>query len=161
MGPAVTLDKSTANSSNVLSVPRLKDDGSNWVDYEAKARTALGLKGLIRNIQGTAWTLIPFALEAGILFQNPELPLPMMKLRQRKRKLMILSRRNTSPDTSFNPPSLPKSQLSFSPKLPSRCGRQSKPTQPTRVKCTWSKPDADSTNCIAKRTLTFGHTSMA
>jgi hypothetical protein len=41
MGPTMTFDMSSTGSSNVLSVPRLKDDGSNWVDYDAKAKMAL------------------------------------------------------------------------------------------------------------------------
>jgi hypothetical protein len=71
MGLAVTFDMSSANSSNVLSVSRLKDDGSNWVDYKAKAKMALGLKGLLWHIEGTAVAPVPSALEAGAVVLRP------------------------------------------------------------------------------------------
>jgi hypothetical protein len=41
-------------SSNTYTLPRLRDDGSNWVDYETKARMAMGAKGLIRHVDDTA-----------------------------------------------------------------------------------------------------------
>lgn len=36
------------STGTTLTIPKLADDGSNWVDFEAKARNALGSKGLIR-----------------------------------------------------------------------------------------------------------------
>jgi hypothetical protein len=87
MGPAVTFDMSSANSSNMLSVSRLKDDGSNWVDYEAKAKTALGSKGLLRHVEGTAVAPVPFALEAGALVSRPGVLATEDEIEARKKKI--------------------------------------------------------------------------
>jgi hypothetical protein len=48
-------------TSQTLLILTLLDDGSNWVDYDIKACTAMGSKGLIRHIQGTVRKPIPFA----------------------------------------------------------------------------------------------------
>jgi hypothetical protein len=47
-------------------VPRLRDDGSNWVDYEHKARTAMGAKGLLRHVDGTTRKPIPYVTVGGL-----------------------------------------------------------------------------------------------
>src|ERR1700731_3186691 len=53
-------DMPTPNSSNsAIAVPRLHDDGANWPDYQSKARTAMGARGLIRHVDGTARKPVP------------------------------------------------------------------------------------------------------
>jgi hypothetical protein len=53
MGPEPTSDISLpANHTN--SIPKLKDDASNWVDYKSKALIAMGLRGLMGHIEGQA-----------------------------------------------------------------------------------------------------------
>jgi hypothetical protein len=43
---------STSQSSSVI--PKLHNDRSNWVDYEPRAKNALGTKGLMKHAEGCA-----------------------------------------------------------------------------------------------------------
>jgi len=61
-------------TSQTLSIPKLSDDGSNWVDYKTKARTAMGSKGLIRHIDGTSRKPTPFAELNNILMFDATTP---------------------------------------------------------------------------------------
>src|SRR5262245_23460502 len=74
MSPAVTFEMSNTASSNLLNVPRLRDDGSNWVDYEDRVMNALGSKGLVKYIQGTAAALSPYPIESGVPVIKPGVP---------------------------------------------------------------------------------------
>ena len=58
MGPGPDLDPIGKQS---LSVPKLKDDGSNWADYEPKMKIALRAKALIRHADGLARAPKPYA----------------------------------------------------------------------------------------------------
>ena len=60
--------------SQTLSIPKLLDDGSNWVDYEIKARTAMGSKGLIRHVEGKARKPTPYAEVNGKLMVDATTP---------------------------------------------------------------------------------------
>lgn len=51
MSPEAMSDVSISTSTTI-SIPKLADDGSNWIDYESKARNAMGSKGLIRYLDG-------------------------------------------------------------------------------------------------------------
>ena len=58
---------STNNSNTTtLAVPKLRNDGSNWADYEPCIQRALGSKGLWRHVEGTAIAPKPYALVAGV-----------------------------------------------------------------------------------------------
>jgi hypothetical protein len=48
-----------SNSQN-LAIPKLRDDGSNWADYEPRAKKAMGAKGVCRLVEGTALMPKPF-----------------------------------------------------------------------------------------------------
>jgi len=50
--------------TNSLSIPKLLDDGSNWVEYRIKAETAMGAQSLELHIDGTARKLTPYAVDA-------------------------------------------------------------------------------------------------
>ena len=52
--------------TTTLAVPKLRDDGSNWADYEPRIQRALGSKGLWRHVEGTAIAPKPYALVAGV-----------------------------------------------------------------------------------------------
>ena len=54
------------SDSTALSVPKLRDDGSNWSDYEPRIERALGSKGLWRHVLGTAIAPKPYALLEGV-----------------------------------------------------------------------------------------------
>jgi len=56
---------SSTNDASV-SVPRLRDDGSNWSDYEPRIRRALGSKGLWEHVGGTALVPQRYAIVANI-----------------------------------------------------------------------------------------------
>ena len=61
-------------TSQTLSIPKLSDDGSNWVDYDTKATTAMGSKGLIRHIEGRARKPTPFAVENDVIMFDKNTP---------------------------------------------------------------------------------------
>jgi hypothetical protein len=72
MSPAyITYDMTSQSTGNVISVPKLRDNGSNWVDYEAKVRSALGAKGALRHVEGTVIEPIPYVIEDGVYVVEP------------------------------------------------------------------------------------------
>ena len=69
MGPEETMSTITMNSSSEstsLAVPKLRDNRSNWADYEPRLRKAMGSKGLWRHVEGTAVAPKPYILANGI-----------------------------------------------------------------------------------------------
>src|ERR1700722_2412424 len=60
----------SSNTSQLLSIPKLRDDGSNWADYEPKTRTAMGSRGLIRHVDGTSVAPIPYTVTSGKYMVN-------------------------------------------------------------------------------------------
>src|SRR6202041_1919530 len=52
---------SNSDSTN-LTVPKLRDDGSNWSDYEPRIQKAMGSKGLWRHVEGKAVVPKPYML---------------------------------------------------------------------------------------------------
>jgi len=69
MGPAELMNNLSLNSnsdSTTLSVPKLRDDGSNWSDYQPRIERAMGSKGLWRHILGTAIAPNPYMLLNGV-----------------------------------------------------------------------------------------------
>ena len=67
MGPTDNLTLGSNSDSTSLSVPKLRDDGSNWADCEPRLERALGMKGLWRHVVGTAIAPKPYAVVAGVL----------------------------------------------------------------------------------------------
>ena len=69
MGPVESATASLTLGSNsdatTLSIPKLRDDGSNWSDYLPRVERALGSKGLWRHVAGTAIAPKPYALVNG------------------------------------------------------------------------------------------------
>ena len=56
---------SSSDSTN-LQVPKLRDDGSNWSDYEPRIRKAMGSKGLWRHVEGTDTVPVPYPVTDGV-----------------------------------------------------------------------------------------------
>ena len=56
------LSITSSSDSTTLSVPKLRDDGSNWMDYEPRIRRAMGSKGLWMHIEGIAIAPKPYAI---------------------------------------------------------------------------------------------------
>src|SRR5271170_7400728 len=52
--------------STSLAVPKLRDDGSNWADYEPRLRKAMGSRGLWRHVEGVAVAPKPYIVADGI-----------------------------------------------------------------------------------------------
>ena len=71
MGPGDTISNVSINSSSdstILQVPKLRDDESNWSDYQLRIQRAMGSKGLWRHVEGTAVAPKPYAVINGQLF---------------------------------------------------------------------------------------------
>ena len=45
---------SNSNSQN-LTIPKLRDDGSNWADYDPWVMIAMKAKGIWKHVQGAAY----------------------------------------------------------------------------------------------------------
>jgi len=60
------LSLNSSSDSTSLSVPKLRDDRSNWSDYQPRIKRAMGSKGLWRHILGTAIALRPYMLLNGV-----------------------------------------------------------------------------------------------
>ena len=54
------------NNSTTLAVPKLRDDGSNWADYEPRMRKAMGSRGLWRHVEGVATVPKPYVVADGV-----------------------------------------------------------------------------------------------
>jgi len=46
---------SLKSNDTSLAVPKLRDDGSNWADYEPRVHKAMGAKGIWKHVEGTAY----------------------------------------------------------------------------------------------------------
>src|ERR1700719_3163858 len=69
MGPTdqtTSLTLGSNSDSTSLSVPKLRDDGSNWPNYQPRIERALGSKGLWRHVVGTAIAPKPYQLLSGV-----------------------------------------------------------------------------------------------
>ena len=64
MGPDTTMNSNSEFST--LAIPKLRDNGSNWSDYQLRLQNAMGAKGLWRHVQGTAVAPIPYIVTNGI-----------------------------------------------------------------------------------------------
>jgi gag-polypeptide of LTR copia-type len=88
MSPALTYDMLTSsNSGNTVHVPKLRDNGSNWVDYKSKVENALGAKGVIRHIEGTAVMYKPYEQESGVYVTSPGVVATDEQIEAREKKI--------------------------------------------------------------------------
>jgi hypothetical protein len=69
MSPAPVMSDIAISSStqNSFSIPKLRDDGSNWTDYEPRVKNALGAKGLWKHAEGRARQPVPLVVVNGVL----------------------------------------------------------------------------------------------
>src|SRR5258705_2825655 len=51
-----------AASSALFSLPKLADDGSNWVTYKERLLNVISVRGLMRYVNGRAAKPIPFEI---------------------------------------------------------------------------------------------------
>ena len=64
--PTMSAFSTNNPDTTTLVVLKLRDDGSNWADYEPCIQRALGSKGLWRHVEGTAIAPKPYALVARV-----------------------------------------------------------------------------------------------
>jgi gag-polypeptide of LTR copia-type len=73
--------------SSGMSIPKLRDDGANWVDYLSKAWTAMGLRGLIRHVDGLAKEPEPYKEIAGIPMVDAKTPATDKQIEAKEKRL--------------------------------------------------------------------------
>ena len=64
-----TFSINSSSDSSTLAIPKLRDDGSNWSDYEPRIRKAMGAKALWRHVEGTAIAPKPYTVRDGVHLQ--------------------------------------------------------------------------------------------
>jgi hypothetical protein len=86
MGPTVSFDLSSTGTSSV-SIPRLRDDGANWVDYAERVEITMASKGIWKHAQGTAVAPVPFSLEANVPVTKPGTPATEAEIEAKDKKI--------------------------------------------------------------------------
>jgi hypothetical protein len=85
-GP-ITYDMSNQSTGNIISVPKLRDNGSNWVDYDSKVRSTLGAKGVIRHVEGTAIKPSPYVKEGDQYIVSRGVPATEEQIEAREKRI--------------------------------------------------------------------------
>jgi len=57
----------TSSTQTSFTIPKLRDDGSNWTDYEPRVKNALGAKGLWKHADGRARQPVPLIAVNNVL----------------------------------------------------------------------------------------------
>ncbi|OJA07736.1 hypothetical protein AZE42_08442 [Rhizopogon vesiculosus] len=52
-----------SSNSALFNIPKLADDGLNWITYKERMLTAIGARGLMRYTDGRKIKPIPFAVD--------------------------------------------------------------------------------------------------
>src|SRR5258705_1679249 len=65
MGPAPTSfdNMLPGTSSTLFSIPKLADDGSNWVTYKERLLNGIGARGMMRYVDGRIQQPVPFTMD--------------------------------------------------------------------------------------------------
>lgn len=64
MSPDPTMDSTLPSTNSALfNIPKLAEDGLNWITYKERMLTVLGARGLMRYTDGRAVKPIPFAID--------------------------------------------------------------------------------------------------
>ena len=61
-----TFSLNSTSDLTTLAIPKLRDDGSNWSDYEPRIQKAMGSKALWRHVEGTAVAPKPYTVKEGV-----------------------------------------------------------------------------------------------
>ena len=79
----------TSNSPSLV-IPKLRDDGTNWADYELRARRAMGSKGLVAHLEGRVRVPSPYVLVNNVpmVSTNPDVPATEDQIETREKKIM-------------------------------------------------------------------------
>ena len=90
MGPARAMtDTEIASTSPSLVIPKLCDDGTNWADYEPRARRVMGSKGLVAHLEGRAKPPAEYIKvnDVPMVSTNPDVPATDEQLEAKEKKL--------------------------------------------------------------------------
>jgi len=90
MSPGRTMsDALLTSNSPSLVIPKLRDDGTNWADYEPRARRAMGSKGLVAHLEGRAKQPVPYVQVNDVLMvsTNPDVPATEDQIEAREKKI--------------------------------------------------------------------------
>jgi hypothetical protein len=73
MGPGSSSNMSSSSSVKITNLPRLAEDGSNWVTFKERIINNLTLKGLMRHVRGTAHQPVQLTEHNGSYYHPNEL----------------------------------------------------------------------------------------
>jgi len=89
-----TFDMISSSNSSSLSVPKLRDDGSNWSDYQPRLQNAMGAKGLWRHVEGTAVAPVPFIVTEGkFMLSDSKTPATEEQIEAKESKIIEFEKR--------------------------------------------------------------------
>jgi hypothetical protein len=83
----MTSDAFLTSSSAPLVIPKLYDDGSNWADYELRAKRAMGSKGLLVHLEGCVNPPTPFGIINGIAMFVVNIPVTEDQIEAKEKKI--------------------------------------------------------------------------
>lgn len=64
MSPAPAMETTLPTTNSALfNIPKLAEDGSNWITYKERMLTAVGARGLMRYVDGRAVKPVPFDID--------------------------------------------------------------------------------------------------
>jgi hypothetical protein len=90
----ITMNLSKANDTT-FQVPKLRDDGSNWTDYEARIWKAMGAKGLLRIVEGIAIVPEMYQMVSGVrVGKDGKTPVTDEQVEAREEKIDDYERRS-------------------------------------------------------------------
>src|SRR5271170_6725275 len=88
------LSLASSSDSTTLQVPKLRDDRSNWSDYQPRIQKAMGSKGLWRHIEGKTIALKPYAILNGeYVLADLKTPAMEEQVEQRESKITEYEKR--------------------------------------------------------------------
>ena len=135
-----TLALNSNPDSTNLSVPKLRDDGSNWADYSPRIQKALGSKELWRHVEGTAIAPKPYALVDGVpVLSDGKTPASEEQIEARETRIIDFKKReNSHSRSSCQQPWHVSVQRSKIWNRQRRCGQQSRVMLQLRAHSTYS-----------------------
>ena len=88
------LSLNSNSDSATLAVPKLRDDGSNWADYQPRIRKAMGAKGLWRHVEGTAIVPVPYTVtDEGIFLSDGRTKATEEQIESKESKIIEFEKR--------------------------------------------------------------------
>ena len=89
------------SDSASLSIPKLRDDGSNWLDYEPRIKKAMGAKGFWMHVEGRATAPTPYRLVNNVpTLSDGKTPAMEEQVEAREMRIMDYEKREYYPTRS-------------------------------------------------------------